>query len=89
MENEILNYKDLAALPKVKAIYDVQQPDLVSYEHRFSSNDRLEHYSYGEVLTRWHYSHHPCACDPPPSPHVSVPAPTTVLLACGSAAVPP
>uniref|UniRef100_A0A3B3RXN9 Actin binding LIM protein family member 3 n=1 Tax=Paramormyrops kingsleyae TaxID=1676925 RepID=A0A3B3RXN9_9TELE len=52
VENEILNYKDLAALPKVKAIYDVQQPDLVSYEpcHRFSSNDRLEHYSYGESL---------------------------------------
>lgn len=54
VENEILNYKDLAALPKVKAIYEVQQPDLISssYQpyHRYTSDDRLDTYSYGEVL---------------------------------------
>ncbi|KAI4882495.1 hypothetical protein NFI96_018891, partial [Prochilodus magdalenae] len=52
MENEILNYKDLAAMPKIKAIYDVQRPDLIPYEayHRYSSDDRLERYSYGESL---------------------------------------
>ncbi|KAK6299239.1 hypothetical protein J4Q44_G00307490 [Coregonus suidteri] len=30
VENEMLDYKDLAALPKVKAIYEVQPPDLIS-----------------------------------------------------------
>ncbi|XP_066573171.1 actin-binding LIM protein 3 [Amia ocellicauda] len=52
VDNEILNYKDFAALPKVKAIYDVQRPDLMSYEpcHRYSSDDRLERFSYGESL---------------------------------------
>ncbi|XP_076130252.1 actin-binding LIM protein 3 [Alosa pseudoharengus] len=52
VENEILNYKDLAALPKIKAIYDVQQPDLIPYEsyHTYCSDDRLERYSYGESL---------------------------------------
>ncbi|XP_069052100.1 actin-binding LIM protein 3 isoform X2 [Lepisosteus oculatus] len=52
VDNEILNYKDFAALPKVKAIYDVQRPELISYEpyHRYTSDDRLERYSYGESL---------------------------------------
>uniref|UniRef100_W5MST6 Actin binding LIM protein family member 3 n=1 Tax=Lepisosteus oculatus TaxID=7918 RepID=W5MST6_LEPOC len=52
VDNEILNYKDFAALPKVKAIYDVQRPELISYEpyHRYTSDDRLERYSYGEVM---------------------------------------
>lgn len=51
MEDEVLDYKDLAALPKVKAIYEVQRPDLWSYEpsHRYCSDDRLERLSYGEV----------------------------------------
>lgn len=58
VENDILGYKDLAALPKVKAIYEVQQPDLrsssssSSYQpyHRYTSADRLDSYSYREVL---------------------------------------
>uniref|UniRef100_A0AAQ5ZQH3 Actin binding LIM protein family, member 3 n=1 Tax=Amphiprion ocellaris TaxID=80972 RepID=A0AAQ5ZQH3_AMPOC len=54
VESEILDYKDLAALPKVKAIYEVQQPDLISssYQpyHRYISDDRLDTYSYGESL---------------------------------------
>ncbi|XP_064181353.1 actin-binding LIM protein 3 isoform X1 [Anguilla rostrata] len=52
VENEILNYKDLAALPKIKSIYEVQQPALLAYEPyvRYSSDDRLERYSYGESL---------------------------------------
>ncbi|XP_013886885.1 actin-binding LIM protein 3 isoform X5 [Austrofundulus limnaeus] len=54
VESEILDYKNLAALPKVKAIYEVQQPDLIfsSYQpyHRYTSDDRLDTYSYGESL---------------------------------------
>ncbi|XP_074866085.1 actin-binding LIM protein 3 isoform X9 [Carettochelys insculpta] len=52
VDNEILNYKDLAALPKIKAIYEVQRPDLISYEpyHRYTSDETLERYSYGESL---------------------------------------
>nr|XP_043896124.1 actin-binding LIM protein 3 isoform X15 [Solea senegalensis] len=51
VENEILDYKDLAALPKIKAIYEVQQPDLIYQPyHRYTSDDRLDTYSYGESL---------------------------------------
>uniref|UniRef100_A0A8K9V7C6 Actin binding LIM protein family, member 3 n=1 Tax=Oncorhynchus mykiss TaxID=8022 RepID=A0A8K9V7C6_ONCMY len=50
VENEILDYKDLAALPKVKAIYEVQPPDLISsYQSQYSSDD-IETFSYGEKL---------------------------------------
>ncbi|KAG9490667.1 hypothetical protein GDO78_006143 [Eleutherodactylus coqui] len=52
VNNEILNYKDLAALPKIKAIYAVQRPDLISYEpySRYTSDEMLERYSYGEDI---------------------------------------
>nr|XP_057919604.1 actin-binding LIM protein 3 isoform X5 [Doryrhamphus excisus] len=54
LEHEFLDYKDLAALPKIKAIYAVQQPDLISssYQpyHRYTSDDRLDTYIYGESL---------------------------------------
>ncbi|KAJ0050091.1 hypothetical protein NL108_011850 [Boleophthalmus pectinirostris] len=53
VENDFLAYKDLAALPRVKAIYEVQPPDLIcssSYQpyHRYASDERLDTYSYGE-----------------------------------------
>ncbi|XP_061643652.1 actin-binding LIM protein 3 isoform X3 [Phyllopteryx taeniolatus] len=55
LANEFLDYKDLAALPQIKAIYEVQQPDLIcsSYQpyQRYTSDDRLDMtYSYGESL---------------------------------------
>ncbi|XP_051533927.1 actin-binding LIM protein 3-like isoform X2 [Myxocyprinus asiaticus] len=52
LQNDILHYKDLAALPKIKSIYDAQRPDLIPYEtdHTYSSDDRLERYSYGKFL---------------------------------------
>ena len=58
MESQILNYKDLAALPRVKAIYE-RQPDLIASaqqpHHRYmSEDDRLDTYSYGEVLLPTH-----------------------------------
>uniref|UniRef100_A0A4W3GQX8 Actin binding LIM protein family, member 3 n=1 Tax=Callorhinchus milii TaxID=7868 RepID=A0A4W3GQX8_CALMI len=52
LDNEILDYRDLAALPKVKTIYDVQRPDLISYESylKSTSEDRLERHSIGEDI---------------------------------------
>ncbi|GAB1301795.1 Actin-binding LIM protein 3 [Apodemus speciosus] len=52
VDNEILNYKDLAALPKVKSIYEVQRPDLISYEphSRYTSDEMLERCGYGEDI---------------------------------------
>ncbi|KAK7922566.1 hypothetical protein WMY93_009468 [Mugilogobius chulae] len=54
VENDFLDYKDLAALPRVKAIYEVQPPDLIcsSYQpyHRYASEERLDTYCYGESL---------------------------------------
>ncbi|XP_073198712.1 actin-binding LIM protein 2 isoform X10 [Lepidochelys kempii] len=47
--DEILDYKDLAALPKNKAIYNIDRPDMISYSPyiSYSSDDR---HSYGEVF---------------------------------------
>ncbi|KAI4557818.1 hypothetical protein MJG53_018571 [Ovis ammon polii x Ovis aries] len=50
VDNEILDYKDLAAIPKVKAIYDIERPDLITYEPFYSSgyDDKQEKQSLGE-----------------------------------------
>ncbi|KAM5125719.1 actin-binding LIM protein 1, partial [Mantella aurantiaca] len=37
VDDEILDYKDLAAIPKVKAIYDIERPDLITYESFYTS----------------------------------------------------
>ncbi|XP_069095401.1 actin-binding LIM protein 1 isoform X21 [Pleurodeles waltl] len=51
VDNEILDYKDLAAIPKVKAIYDIERPDLITYEPFYSTTleDRQERQSVGEI----------------------------------------
>uniref|UniRef100_A0A7M4E245 Dematin actin binding protein n=1 Tax=Crocodylus porosus TaxID=8502 RepID=A0A7M4E245_CROPO len=36
MDNEVLGYKDLAAIPKDKAILDIERPDLMIYEPHFT-----------------------------------------------------
>ncbi|XP_077470114.1 actin-binding LIM protein 1a isoform X19 [Stigmatopora argus] len=53
VDNEILDYRDLAAIPKVKAIYDIERPDLITYEPMYTtsleeSEERRE--SVGELL---------------------------------------
>ncbi|XP_029788494.1 actin-binding LIM protein 1 isoform X18 [Suricata suricatta] len=50
VDNEILDYKDLAAIPKVKAIYDIERPDLITYEPFYTSayEDKQERQSLGE-----------------------------------------
>ncbi|XP_023609152.1 actin-binding LIM protein 1 isoform X11 [Myotis lucifugus] len=50
VDNEILDYKDLAAIPKVKAIYDIERPDLITYEPFYTSgyDDKQERQSQGE-----------------------------------------
>ncbi|XP_060896587.1 actin-binding LIM protein 1a isoform X6 [Labrus mixtus] len=54
VDNEILDYRDLAAIPKVKAIYDIERPDLITYEPLYSTSleerdERQE--SVGELHT--------------------------------------
>lgn len=51
VDDEILDYKDLAAIPKVKAIYDIERPDLITYESFYTSTyeDRQDRQSVGEV----------------------------------------
>ncbi|XP_055776751.1 actin-binding LIM protein 1-like isoform X7 [Salvelinus fontinalis] len=54
VDNEILEYKDLAAIPKVKAIYDIDRPDLITYEplYTLSLDEREERReSVGELHT--------------------------------------
>ncbi|XP_039520916.1 actin-binding LIM protein 1 isoform X27 [Pimephales promelas] len=42
VDNEIIDYKDLAAIPRVKAIYDIERPDMISYESLHSTSSTLE-----------------------------------------------
>uniref|UniRef100_A0A8C2Z6M5 Actin binding LIM protein 1 n=1 Tax=Cyclopterus lumpus TaxID=8103 RepID=A0A8C2Z6M5_CYCLU len=32
VDNEIIDYRELAAIPRVKAIYDIEHPDMISYK---------------------------------------------------------
>uniref|UniRef100_A0A673IPN0 Actin binding LIM protein 1b n=1 Tax=Sinocyclocheilus rhinocerous TaxID=307959 RepID=A0A673IPN0_9TELE len=53
VDNEIIDYKDLAAIPRVKAIYDIERPDMISYESLHSTSSTLERQgrrSPGEVI---------------------------------------
>lgn len=46
--DELLDYKDLAALPKIKAIYNIDRPDMLTYSPyiSYSAEDRPQ----GEVF---------------------------------------
>ncbi|XP_038202829.1 actin-binding LIM protein 2 isoform X4 [Arvicola amphibius] len=46
--DEILDYRDLAALPKSKAIYNIDRPDMISYSPYISHSAIGDRQSYGE-----------------------------------------
>ncbi|NWT06047.1 DEMA protein, partial [Mionectes macconnelli] len=84
MDNEVLGYKDLAAIPKDKAILDIERPDLMIYEPHFTYS-LMEHVELPRSRER---SLSPKSISPPPSPEVirewlesrppsSTPLPTT------------
>ncbi|KAI6061450.1 Dematin [Aix galericulata] len=66
MDNEVLGYKDLAALPKDKAILDIERPDLMIYEPHFTYS-LMEHVELPRSRER---SLSPKSISPPPSPEV-------------------
>uniref|UniRef100_A0A4W3I731 Actin-binding LIM protein 2 n=1 Tax=Callorhinchus milii TaxID=7868 RepID=A0A4W3I731_CALMI len=47
LDDEILDYKDLAALPKVKAIYNIDRPDMISYSP-YINYSTIERHRMGE-----------------------------------------
>ncbi|XP_029028910.1 actin-binding LIM protein 3-like isoform X1 [Betta splendens] len=53
-DGDVLHYKQLAALPRVKAIYDIQRPDIIPYQadraHAHLSDDNLERISCRQSL---------------------------------------
>ncbi|XP_066507362.1 dematin isoform X1 [Hoplias malabaricus] len=66
MDNQVIGYKDLAAIPKDKAILEVERPDLMVYEPHFniSALDRV-------VMSRSRErSMSPHSISPPPSPEI-------------------
>ncbi|XP_008575328.1 PREDICTED: dematin isoform X2 [Galeopterus variegatus] len=66
MANQVLGYKDLAAIPKDKAILDIERPDLMIYEPHFTYS-LLEHVELPRSRER---SLSPKSTSPPPSPEV-------------------
>ncbi|XP_053124918.1 dematin isoform X1 [Hemicordylus capensis] len=67
MDKEVLGYKDLAALPKDKAILDIERPDLMIYEPHFTYS-LLDHVERPRSRER---SLSPRSLSPPPSPEVT------------------
>ncbi|KAI4903460.1 hypothetical protein NFI96_012235 [Prochilodus magdalenae] len=66
VDNEILDYRDLAAIPKVKAIYDIERPDLINYEPLYTTSldETKEEESVGELQT-WRRERSPMPDDRP------------------------
>ncbi|KAL0978951.1 hypothetical protein UPYG_G00178340 [Umbra pygmaea] len=64
MDNQVIGYKDLAAIPKDKAILDIERPDLMIYEPHFNYTP-LEHSELSRSRER---SMSPHTISPPPSP---------------------
>ncbi|XP_057682409.1 actin-binding LIM protein 1-like isoform X7 [Corythoichthys intestinalis] len=50
VDDEIIDYRDLAAIPKVKAIYDIEHPDMMSYKSESIASAALE--SRGQTQER-------------------------------------
>ncbi|XP_035281106.1 actin-binding LIM protein 2 isoform X13 [Anguilla anguilla] len=52
--DELLDYKDLAALPKIKAIYNIDRPDMLTYSPYISypAEDRIQGEGDGEKSPR-------------------------------------
>lgn len=67
MDSRVLGYKDLAALPRDKAILDIERPDLMIYEPHFTYT-LLEN---TETLRSRERSLSPKSISPPPSPEVT------------------
>ncbi|XP_039991288.1 actin-binding LIM protein 1-like isoform X4 [Xiphias gladius] len=42
VDNEIIDYRDLAAIPRVKAIYDIEHPDMISYKSVNDNSSALD-----------------------------------------------
>ncbi|XP_024274136.1 dematin isoform X4 [Oncorhynchus tshawytscha] len=64
MDNQVIGYKDLAAIPKDKAILDIERPDLMIYEPHFNYTP-LE---LSEVPRSRERSMSPCSFSHPASP---------------------
>uniref|UniRef100_A0A3Q0R7B2 Dematin actin binding protein n=1 Tax=Amphilophus citrinellus TaxID=61819 RepID=A0A3Q0R7B2_AMPCI len=75
VEDGVIGYKDLAALPRDKAILDIERPDLMIYQ---------PHYSYSPLEVKYLLirSLSPRSISPPPSPEVSPPAPVFSFFTC-------
>ncbi|PIN99543.1 hypothetical protein AB205_0221860 [Aquarana catesbeiana] len=67
MDSHVIGYKDLAALPRDKAILDIERPDLMIYEPHFTYT-LLEN---TETLRSRERSLSPKSISPPPSPEVA------------------
>ncbi|XP_044034458.1 actin-binding LIM protein 1-like isoform X6 [Siniperca chuatsi] len=42
VDNEIIDYRELAAIPRVKAIYDIEHPDMMSYKSVNDNSSALD-----------------------------------------------
>ncbi|XP_056103900.1 dematin isoform X1 [Rhinichthys klamathensis goyatoka] len=66
MDNQVIGYKDLAAIPKDKAILEVERPDLMVYEPHFNIS-ALDRTGLSRSRER---SMSPHSISPPPSPEI-------------------
>ncbi|KAJ1061419.1 hypothetical protein K5549_018794, partial [Capra hircus] len=74
--DEILDYRDLAALPKSKAIYNIDRPDMISYSP-YVSHSVGDRQSYSEGEEQWARSTELCQPLPPGAPSTPPPGKST------------
>uniref|UniRef100_A0A6I8P957 Dematin n=1 Tax=Ornithorhynchus anatinus TaxID=9258 RepID=A0A6I8P957_ORNAN len=67
MNNQVLGYKDLAAIPKDKAILDIERPDLMIYEPHFTYS-LLDHAELPRSREDWAESRTPGIIAQTPGP---------------------
>ncbi|XP_068829873.1 dematin isoform X6 [Capricornis sumatraensis] len=70
MDNQVLGYKDLAAIPKDKAILDIERPDLMIYEPHFTYS-LLEHVELPRSREVWAESRSPGTISQAPAPRTA------------------
>ncbi|XP_076855394.1 actin-binding LIM protein 1 isoform X20 [Brachyhypopomus gauderio] len=74
VDNEIIDYRALAAIPRVKAIYDIERPDMISYESLQSTSSAADRPARESPVETLDFT--PCCLSLPQSPRTLSPTPS-------------
>ncbi|XP_076855377.1 actin-binding LIM protein 1 isoform X4 [Brachyhypopomus gauderio] len=76
VDNEIIDYRALAAIPRVKAIYDIERPDMISYESLQSTSSAADRPARESPVESPSITGDPCPRGQTTSPRTLSPTPS-------------